>query len=198
MRTLFTLISLVFVCGTYAVDTSKNKKDPVASGSLTEQFDAMLERSNRYQDFKVVKRTWLDGFKNNFSDTLSAKDAKTSAQATVIADLENEISGLETQLAQANEEIAVLELDKESMTFFGATMDRSAYKATMWIIVGLLLFMGLFFLLKFKNSNILTVRAKEALERSEEEFDRFRKFARDREQLLSRELQDEVNKRMAS
>lgn len=198
MRTLFTLISLVFVCGTYAAGTINDKKDPVASGSLEEQFDAMLERSNRYQDFKVVKRTWLDRFKNNISDTLSAKDAKAKAQAIVIVDLESEVAGLETQLAQANEGIASLELDKESMNFLGATMDRSAYKATMWIVVGLLTFMGVFFLLKFKNSNILTVHAKEALIRSEEEFDRFRKFSRDREQLLSRELQDEVNKRMAS
>ena len=198
MRTLFTLISLVFICGTYAVDTSNDRKDPVAGGSLNEQFDAMLERSNRYQDFKVVKRTWLDRFKKNFSDTLSAKDAKAQGQAIVIKDLEGELAGLKAQLIQANEGIAALELDKESMTFLGATMDRSAYKATMWIIVGILTVMGLFFLLKFKNSNILTVQAKEALERSEEEFDRFRKFARDREQLLSRELQDEVNRRMAS
>ena len=198
MRTLFTLISLVFVCGTYAAGTTNDKKDPVASGSLTEQFDAMLERSNRYQEFKVVKRTWLDRFRNNISDTLSAKDAKARAQVTVIADLEGEVAGLEAQLAQANEGIATLELDKESMSFLGATMDRSAYKATMWTIVGILTFMGLFFLLKFKNSNILTVHAKEAMARSEEEFDRFRKFSRDREQLLSRELQDEVNKRMAS
>ena len=79
MRILFTLISLVFVCATYAAGTTNDKKDPVASGSLTEQFDAMLERSNRYQDFKVVKRTWLDRFKNNISDTLSAKDAQTRA-----------------------------------------------------------------------------------------------------------------------
>ena len=198
MRTLFTLISLVFVCGTYAAGTINDKKDPVASGSLEEQFDAMLERSNRYQDFKVVKRTWLDRFKVNFSDTLRAKDAKAMAQTIVITDLESDVAGLELQISNANTEIEALQLDMESMSFFGATMDRSAYKATMWTIVGILTFMGLFFLMKFKNSNILTVHAKDALDRSEEEFERFRKFSRDREQLLSRELQDEVNKRMAS
>ena len=198
MRTLFTLISFVFVCGLFATNTNSSKKDPVGSGTLQEQFDAMIERSNRYQDFKVVKRVWLDRFARNISDSLNAKDAHANAQAKVISDLEAEVSGLESKLEDANANIGALELDMESISFFGATMTRSAYKSTMWIIVGILTVFGLFFLLKFKNSNILTVQAKDALERTEEEFDRFRKFARDREQLLSRELQDEINKRLAS
>ncbi len=77
-------------------------------------------------------------------------------------------------------------------------MTKSGYKFTMWTLVCLLMITALFFAIKFKNSHVLTAHAKESLARMEDEFDSFRKFARDREQLLSRELQDEVNKRAAS
>lgn len=194
MRLLF----LILFAGILFTASADPKKDPVASGTLQEQFDGMIERSNRYQDFKVVKRTWLDRFNQNINDTLAGYRTEAIRLGGEIGKLNVHIQELEAASQRAKEQIASLESEKENMTFFGARMSKGAYKSTMWILSGLLAFMMLFFLLKFKNANILTVHAKEALGRTEEEFERFRKFAREREQTISRELQNEINKRVAS
>ncbi len=198
MRSLFLLINLTIVCSLFAANGTDQKKDPLTSGTLQEQFDGMLEKSNRYQDFKVVKRTMLDRFIKNINDTLQANIALTHAQAKAVNDLEMQIKGFELKLHDAHASINGLENEKESITFFGSSMSKAGYKFTMWTIVTLLFFSALFFAIKFKNSHVITSHAKDSLARMEEEFDSFRKFARDREELISRELQDEINKRAAS
>ncbi len=62
------------------------------------------------------------------------------------------------------------------------------------IIFGLLVFLILF-VYKFKNSNALTQSAKAALADVEEEFEQHRRRALEREQKISRKLQDEINKK---
>lgn len=195
MRTLF---MMVFVGVLTTANATEKKQDPLSQGTLQEQFDAMIERSNRYQDFKVVKRSWLDRFGQNINDTLQGFLSTELAQKQVVSALHKEISELKLQVEGAMGQVSNLQAEKDSMTFFGASMSKAGYKSTLWTLVGCLAFMLFFFMLKFKNSNVLTVNAKESLARTEEEFDRFRKFARDREQTISRELQNEMNKRAAS
>ncbi|MEX0314527.1 MAG: tRNA (guanine-N1)-methyltransferase, partial [Allomuricauda sp.] len=57
----------------------------------------------------------------------------------------------------------------------------------------LLLFL-LLFIYRFRNSNVLTSQAKEALADLEKEFEEHRRRALEREQKISRQLQDELNK----
>jgi hypothetical protein len=46
---------------------------------------------------------------------------------------------------------------------------------------------------KFKRSNIVTVQAQNAYSAMQEEFETFKKRAREKEQMLKRELQNELN-----
>ncbi len=52
-----------------------------------------------------------------------------------------------------------------------------------------------FFIYKFNSSNVLTTEAKKAFQDLQVEFDNHKKSAREREQKLARQLQDELNKR---
>jgi len=52
----------------------------------------------------------------------------------------------------------------------------------------------LFFIYRFKNSNFLTQQAKSALTDVEAEFEQHRRRSLEREQKISRELQDVINK----
>jgi hypothetical protein len=53
-----------------------------------------------------------------------------------------------------------------------------------------------FFIYKFNSSNVLTTEAKKSFQELQQEFDAHKKTAREREQKLARQLQDELNKRM--
>jgi hypothetical protein len=58
-----------------------------------------------------------------------------------------------------------------------------------------ILILGLFlFIVKFKNSNIITKQTKLKLSEIEQEFDTYRQKKLEEQQLLRRKLQDEINK----
>ena len=64
----------------------------------------------------------------------------------------------------------------------------------LWTIITGLLLLLLFFIYKFRQSNILTQEAKSGLSDLEMEYEDHRRRALEREQKISRQLQDELNK----
>ena len=64
----------------------------------------------------------------------------------------------------------------------------------MWVIVFALVLILVFFIYKYKQSNVLTKEAKKNLAENEAEFDEYRKKSLEKQQKLGRQLQDEKNK----
>jgi len=80
------------------------------------------------------------------------------------------------------------------MSFLGSLVSKGTYNIILWTIIGSLLLLLLFFIYKFRNSNILTQEAKTNLSELEIEYEDHRRRALEREQKISRQLQDEINK----
>ncbi len=162
--------------------------------NIQEQFDIVIKKSGRYQEYKVIKQVWINKLKANVIDSLKTVEGKLSTTNKQIADQKTTITGLEESLAKTNENLAAVTQQKDSMSFFGASLTKSSYKTIMWVIIGVLLALLGFFIYKFKNSNAITVQAKKALAETEEEFEEHRRRALEREQKVMRKLQDEINK----
>ncbi len=158
------------------------------------QFDIVIKKSGRYQEYKVIKQVWINKLKANVTDTLKTLEGKLNTTNQQIADQKTTITGLEASLAKTNEDLASVTQQKDSMGFFGASVTKSSYKTIMWVIVGVLLALLGFFIYKFKNSNAVTIQAKKALTETEEEFEDHRRRSLEREQKVMRKLQDEINK----
>lgn len=175
-------------------EAQEEEKLSLNSGSIDSQFEFVIRRSNSWQDYKTVKKTWLYTLKAHTLDSLKAvhKDlADTQAivknQAKEIADLKLNLSNTQTDLEQTNTE-------KNNMSLFGLQMSKSNYNVLMWSIIGGLLALLLFFIYKFNNSNAITKEARKNLADTEDEFEEHRKTALEREQKVRRQLQDEINK----
>ncbi|MDY8138297.1 tRNA (guanine-N1)-methyltransferase [Aquimarina sp. 2201CG5-10] len=158
------------------------------------QFDMVIKKSGRYQDYKVVKRVWLDKLKGNTIDTIKTLESKLKATNLEISEQKATINGLQESLAKTNENLTSVTEEKDNMSFFGAAVTKSSYKTIMWVIIGALLALLTFFIFRFKNSNTITVQAKKALAETEAEFEDHRRRALEREQKVMRKLQDEINK----
>ncbi|MDO1502661.1 hypothetical protein Q2T40_21440 [Winogradskyella maritima] len=50
--------------------------------------------------------------------------------------------------------------EKDSMSFLGIMVSKSTYNTILWSVMGCLLVFLLFFIYKFRNSNVLTQEAK--------------------------------------
>ena len=192
---LFSSICLFLFSSANAQEITEEKdKLSLNEGTIDNQFEYVIQKSNKYQDYKVVKRTWLYALKAHTLDSLKAvhKDlADTQAivdtQAKEITDLKNNLSSTQTTLNQTNEE-------KDNMALFGMQMSKGKYNVLMWSIIGGLFALLLLFIYKFKNSNSITKQAKLSLAETEEEFEEHRRNALEREQKVRRQLQDEINK----
>src|SRR5690554_3225844 len=79
---LFVLCIISF--NTYAQEQSDDDKLSLTSGSLDNQFNYVIKRSNNYQDYKVVKENWLYTLKSHTLDSLKAIQTQLDSTKLVI------------------------------------------------------------------------------------------------------------------
>ena len=167
-------------------------------GTIDNQFEYVIKKSNRYQDYKVVKTNWLYTLKTHTIDSLNALRKDLSDTQTVVDSQANEISDLKTNLNDTQNNLTKTNEEKDSMALFGLQMSKTNYNLLMWSIIAALLVFLFTFIYKFKNSNSITKLAKNNLADIEEEFEEHRRNALEREQKVRRQLQDELNKQKGS
>lgn len=174
--------------------TQEEDKLSLNSGSIDSQFEFVIRRSNSWQDYKTVKKTWLYTLKAHTLDSLKAVHKDLADTQVVVETQAKEISDLKLNLSNTQTDLEKTDTEKNNMALFGLQMSKSSYNVLMWSIIGGLLVFLLFFIYKFNNSNSITRAAKKSLEETEEEFEEHRKTALEREQKVRRQLQDEINK----
>lgn len=193
---LFTTLTLFCLTNLKAQDTSTKEDDKLSlnEGSINNQFDYVITKSNNYQDYKVVKKTWLSTLKSHTLDSLKAIH-KTLDDTQIIVDTQaKEILELKKNLANTKSTLDETNIEKDNILLFGIQMSKSNYNVLLWSIIGGLFVLLLLFIYKFKNSNSITKQANKTLSETEEEFEEHRRNALEREQKVRRQLQDEINK----
>jgi len=176
--------------------TANEEKEKLSlnSGTIDNQFEYVIQKSGRYQEYKVVKRTWLYALKSHTIDTLKAFHKDLADTKAVVSKQEEEIASLKSSLSNTESTLNATNEEKDNISLFGAQMSKASYKVLMWCIVAGLLALLLFFIFKFKGSNSATRDAKHKLNELETEFEDHRRNALEREQKVRRQLQDELNK----
>jgi septal ring factor EnvC (AmiA/AmiB activator) len=190
------LLLLIFISPLKTNAQDEAEKLSLDNGTLSQQFDYVMEESNRYQDYKVVKIEFLNKLKSHVLDSLKAVRKELASAREMIANQKNDILQLQADLKDVNDRLNAVNTEKDNIDFLGVPMKKGGYKSIMWVIIAVLLTLLLFFIYQFNRSNVVTVQTKKALTETQEEFEAHRKNAREREQKLKRELQDELNKRL--
>lgn len=180
----------------FSVSFSAQQAEPIDlnKGSLEEHYNDLYKKSNNYQDYKVIKKTKINNFWKNVSDSLDVQQSKLVANNKKLNGQASEIEVLKTAEGELKANIASLTEEKDGISFFGTIWTKQKYKTTMWTLVFLLLGLLAFVIVRFLNSNRITRNTKVKLAEVEGEFDGFRKTAILREQEIKRELQDYINK----
>jgi hypothetical protein len=162
--------------------------------TLEEQFVDVIDKSNRYEEYKVVKIYKLNNLKKNVLDSIaSIKKDLENAQGTMAVQ-KSEIDTLTQSVASLQTELKTSIENQDGIILLGALITKTTYKITVWGIIGLLVLVALFLSYKFKNSNAITKAANLKLSETDEEFETHRQRALEREQQLRRKLQDEIIK----
>ncbi|NJX14609.1 tRNA (guanine-N1)-methyltransferase [Tamlana crocina] len=198
MNPIKSLFFIVFTClvtfNSFSQNDQEEEKLSLNSGSIDNQFEFVIRRSNSWQEYKTVKKTWLYTLKAHTLDSLKAVHKDLAETQAVVKSQAKEIEDLKSNLLNTQDKLEKTNAEKDSMALFGMQMSKGGYNGLMWSIIAGLLALLLLFIYKFKNSNAITRDARKSLAEIEEEFDEHRRTALEREQKVRRQLQDEINK----
>ena len=169
-----------------------------SGNTLDDQFTDVIENSNRYQDYKVVKIYKLNALKKSVMDSLAALEKDLSTAQDTISAKDNTIGGLSANLKSTQDELAVSREKENGISLFGMLLTKATYNTIMWSSIGLLLVLLIITVFRFRQSNAVTRESKLKLSEVEEEYEDYRQRTLEREQQLRRKLQDEINKQKKS
>ncbi len=198
-KTLLIIISVLAtsVLSVQAQDETQSDLS-LDKGRIDNQFEYIYKKSGNYRadgkKYEVVRTISLDKLRQNVLDTLSGYNKRATELKTTISGHEATISSLNKKLAETTNNLTSVTEEKDSMSFLGMLVSKITYNTILWTIIAGLLGLFLFFVYKFRRSNILTQEAKTSLNETEEEYEDHRRRALEREQKISRQLQDEINK----
>ncbi len=192
------LMALTF-CSFFAISNAQETSElSLDKGSINNQFEFIYKKSGNYRadgkKYEVVRTISLDKLRQNVLDSLKGFNSRAAELKTTISTHESTIESLNKKLEETTNNLAGVTEEKDSMSFLGILVSKITYNTILWSIIAGLLGLMLFFMYKFRRSNILTQEAKTSLSEVEVEYEDHRRRALEREQKISRQLQDEINK----
>ena len=198
-RTLAILLFSLFIGSLSAQETTETQPDlSLDRGSINSQFEFIYKKSGNYRadgkKYEVVRTISLDKLRQNVLDSLKGFNSRAAELKSTIAGHEATIASVNKKLEETTNNLAGVTEEKDSMSFLGILVSKVTYNTILWSIIAGLLGLMLFFMYKFRRSNILTQEAKTSLSEVEVEYEDHRRRALEREQKISRQLQDEINK----
>jgi septal ring factor EnvC (AmiA/AmiB activator) len=191
---IFSFLVVFNITAQSSDDSTEQDKLSLTEGTVDNQFEYVIQRSNNYQDYKVVKKVWLQQLKSHVIDSLNQVKSEVLKSVEVIARQNDELSNLKEDLNNTKLKLDNTIAEKDSMQLFGIQISKVGYSTIMWSVIGVLLLLLFLFIYKFNASNSITNTTKKKLIEVEEEFEEHRRVALEREQKVRRQLQDEINK----
>lgn len=188
--TYLTVIALFIILAAFSQSTERDN----TVNTINEQFEYLYSKSSNYKEYKVVKKAWLLTLQANLNDSLriSKQELKSAINNKNIT--QKKIDSIKNELYTLQKAFKKLDSEKQQLSFLGISMFKENFKALTYFIVLILLLLVAFLFYKFKECNTITKSSVENLNDLEEEFANYKKRAIEREQLVRRQLQDELNK----
>lgn len=188
------ILIFAFLCTLTTNAQKELKTKSLGEGTIENQFEYLIKKSNRYQEFKVVKRVWLDRLKKSVNDSLNTMRKELNDAKGVLIEKQSQINKLTSTLDTTNKNVTSLNNEKDNINFFGKLISKSLYNTILWSIIAGLLVALVLYILRFSRSNTITKESKDSFTELEREFESHKHRSLEREQVLRRKLQDELNK----
>lgn len=182
---------VIFFLITINTYSQKTKKETL---TISEQFDEVFRISTNYKENKVIGKTIFQNLRNNALDSIERIHKELQLKNQRNNFLKDSLHTIKKELGNLNSDLKLIINEKDTIYLFGIKLSKVIYKIIIWITVLLLIFMLSYSLYEYKNSFLVTSRAKKNLIDAENELSDLRKNSLKKEQKLRRLLQDEINK----
>jgi hypothetical protein len=162
--------------------------------TLQQQYKNLKSDLEIVNGFRMIKMYTMDKFWTVVEDSLNAKKSKINESAVLIANQKEELRALKLSVVKIEEEKKALVAGVESIIVLGRQYSKTDFITVVsFVIVGLLVLAGVLFSAS-RISYQATRELKKLNESLNQEFDRYKHNAIEKEIKLSRELQNHRNK----
>jgi predicted PurR-regulated permease PerM len=129
-------------------------------------------------------------------DSLKALEQEIISLNISIVSKNSSNRGLNTTIDTLNTQLFQAISEKESFSILGTSTSKSIFKSLFWTITFVLGFLLIFSFFRLKSKTAIAKEARVNFSMLEHEFEDFKKRSREKEQVLARQLQNEINKNL--
>lgn len=158
--------------------------------SIEGQFDHLFKRSNRFEDYKVMRMSSYNALKQNALDSLAGYTDQIGQHQQEIKTLNNKIGEQDNNIKQLTAELEETKQVQDSINILGIQASKEAYNSIMWGLVICLIALSAILFSLYQRGHSVVKATKKRLDEVQDELENHRKNALVREQKLARELMD--------
>jgi hypothetical protein len=168
--------------------------DVLLKNSIKEQIKYINEKTLIYEGYRAIREDMFQKLTVNFSDTLSGTTARINHLNTMVSELRHEADSLKAELETTKSSLETAVTTKNSIRLFGREVNKTSYNAIMWLtIIILAVILGIVFL-TLKRSLAITHNTKKELKDLNDEFQAYKKTAREAREKMSMDHFNELKR----
>lgn len=169
-------------------------QDQQQVNSLTNHFNNILEKSETYENYKVIKTLALISFKSAMIDSLMSYQKEISSLEMNLTELRADFESLKKDFEDTQMQLIKSEEQNASMPFLWFTVNKSSYNVVLWSFIALLLFSIGILYSRIKHVCAVVKRVKSAYSKIMDEYRTQRHQSVEKQMKLKRELQTMQNR----
>lgn len=164
------------------------------TATLQAQMNYIQEKTRIYNNFRAIREDIFLKMKANSLDSLSVAKNDISRLNETVDARNSEIESLNAELGSAREQLNTAVKNKNALTFLGIQMDKKYYNSLMWTIVVILAALLTILFIIFRRNRVITVEFRDDLNETKENFETYKKEARERYEKLVVSHHNEIMK----
>lgn len=181
----FILILSMFFFGFMSVKGQTTMPDVLNKNSMKEQLNYIEDKTRIYEYYRAIREDMFQKIKRNMTDTLSSANNKIVILKNTTLILNHTIDSLNTLYETTNTSLENVTRTKNSIKVAGMEVNKLAYNTIMWTIVAGLIAVLVLGFLAFKRNIMVTHNTKKELLDLKNEFETYKKNAREAREKMS-------------
>lgn len=159
--------------------------DVLNKNSMKEQLKYIEDKTRIYENYRAIREDMFQKIKGNISDTLSSSNNKIAVLKNTASELNHTIDSLKTLFETTNNNLVSVTKSKNSIKVLGLEVNKTTYNSIMWTIAAGLIAMLAVGFLAFKRNMMVTHNTKKELSDLKNEFETYKKTAREAREKMS-------------
>lgn len=164
------------------------------NNTLRSSLSDIMDQSESYEEYKVIKTSKLLNFKSAMSDSINGYQLKIKNLEMSAVETKAELKAIQAELDIIKDKLLISETDNARIGFLGLSVRKGFYNAFVWSIIALLTTVVVVVYTRIKHVCSVVKRVKSAYSKIVDEYRHQRFQATEKQITLRRELQTALNR----